>query len=174
LNQILPITRQRTGKHGLEYPLFGQMVAQGEFRGLARWVTSPLASDKFTRAISPERPGIDANGEDPGDVSGGLGALLASIADEVHAHAAAAREGVMADFAARVLHARKHFSRSLLVATLASIREQRKAALALVNRNAALEIAGRQKAAIAAFGGNSAIRRRKPRGGPSKEQAPRP
>jgi hypothetical protein len=115
---------------------------------------------------------IDIGGEDPGDGTGGLGALLVAIADEVRGHAAAAREGVMADFAARVAHARKHLSPQLLAATLAAIKEQRKAALALVNRSVALEISGRQKAAVAAFGGNRP--RRSGRRGPSSNASPPP
>lgn len=75
----------------------------------------------------------------------------------------------MADFAARAAHARKHLSPQLLAATLGAIKEQRKAALALVNRNAALELAGRRKAAVAAFGGN---RPRRDRPSPLTPQRP--
>lgn len=156
----------------------GQNIAKGEFRGTARWVASAYPPDPSGRAIiiGHSDAGIGAGGEDPSDGSGGLGALLGAIADEVRSHAAAAREGVVADFAGRVAHARKHLSPQLLAATLAAIREQRKAALALIGRNMALELSGRQKAAVAAFGGNRPRRlgRRGPSDNPSSPpQAPR-
>jgi hypothetical protein len=125
---------------------------------MARWLTMPSPARHTTRLSEPERPvaGIDAQGEDPREVSDGLGALLASIADDVHHHATAARNGVIADFAGRAMHARKHLSRHLLAATLAAIKEARKAALALIAQNAALELSGRKKAAIAAWRAGSA------------------
>jgi hypothetical protein len=60
----------------------------------------------------------------------------------------------MADFAARMAHARKHLSPQLLAATLAAIKEQRRAALTLISRNAASELAARKKAASETFGNN--------------------
>jgi hypothetical protein len=147
---------------------------------MARWLTCGRPPDASRKAIiiaGHPGTGIDAGGEDPRDGSDGLGALLAVIADEVSGHATAAREGVMTDFAARAAHARKHLSPHLLASTLAAIREQRKAALALISRNMALELAGRQKAAVAAFGGNRP-RRRRDRSGSSKglpqQQPPSP
>jgi len=121
---------------------------------MARWLTIPGPARHTQHLSEPERPvaGIDAGSEDPREDSDGLGALLASIADDVHHHATAARNGVIADFAGRAMHARRHLSRHLLAATLAAIKEARKAALALISRNAAMELAGRKKAAIGAFG----------------------
>jgi hypothetical protein len=120
---------------------------------MARWLTIPGPARHTQRLSEPERPaaGIDAGSEDPREDSDGLGALLASIADDVHHRATAARNGVIADFAGRAMHARKHLSRHLLAATLAAIKEARKAALALISQNAALELAGRRQAAIAAL-----------------------
>jgi hypothetical protein len=79
-----------------------------------------------------------------------LSALIEAISDEVHRHTTAARDGLLADFAARMAHARKHLSPHLLAASLAALKQQRKSALALINRNAAAELAGRKKAAIMA------------------------
>jgi hypothetical protein len=122
---------------------------------MARWLTIPGPARHTQHLSEPERPvaGIDGN-EDPREDSDGLGALLASIADDVHHRVTAARNGVIADFAGRAMHARKHLSRHLLAATLAALKEQRKAALALISRNSAMEMAGRKKAAIGAFGTN--------------------
>jgi hypothetical protein len=125
---------------------------------MARWLTIPGPARHTARLSEPERPvaGIDAGSEDPREDSDGLGALLASIADDVHHRAAAAHNWVIADFAGRAMHARKHLSRHLLAATLAAIKEARKAALALITQNAALELSGRKKAAIAARRAGSA------------------
>lgn len=140
---------------------------------MARWLTSPFASDAQARGIFPVRPvATEIQTEDTVGGSDELGILLGAIADEVHRHAAAAREGISADFAARASHARKHLSRNLLMATLAAIKEQRKAAMALIGRNAALEIAGRSKAAIDALGKNPS--RRSKRGPQSNSSDPAP
>jgi hypothetical protein len=170
LNQIPSIARPAIGRRGPEYAVAGQKIAQGEFRGLARWMTGPYASRTPVR-LTDKSPaaGIDAQGEDPRDGSDSLGALLAAIDDDVERHAAAARDGVMTDFAARVAHARKHLSPHLLAAALATIKEQRKAALALIKRNAAMERAGRKKAVIDALGGKGPRRSNKwqnPHGAP--------
>lgn len=173
LNQIPSITRPLNAKSGSEYPVPGEIIVKGEFRGLARWLSSPFAADTPRTGISPARPGEAVlQNEDPGAGGDELGVLLAAIADEVHRHASAAREGILADFAARAAHARKHLPRNLLAATLASIKQQRKAALALISRNASLEIAGRRKAAIAAFGKDRSGKR--PRGPQTNAHNPAP
>jgi hypothetical protein len=79
-----------------------------------------------------------------------LGLLLSAIDDDVNRFASAARDGINTDFVARVAHARKHLPRHQLAAALRGFAEARKAALTLVSRNAALELAGRKKAALAA------------------------
>lgn len=79
-----------------------------------------------------------------------LGALLGVIAEDVHRTASAVRDAIRADFAARIAYARRHLPRSLLAAALHGLAHARSAALALVNQNAALELAARKKAAIAA------------------------
>jgi hypothetical protein len=158
LNQFHFITPSALGRRGPDHAMRAQIIAQGEFRGLARWLTSADAARQSSRVPEAERPaaGIDAGSEDPGEDHDGLGALLAAIANDVQHRAAAARSGVMADFAGRAAHARKHMSRHLLAATLAAIKEQRKAALALIARNAASELEGRKKAAITAGRGREA------------------
>jgi hypothetical protein len=156
LNQIHFISPPAVGRHGPEYAAAAQIITLGEFRGMARWLTIPGPARHTQHLSEPERPvaGIDAGSEDPREDSDGLGALLASIADDVQHRATATRDGVIADFAGRAMHARKHLSRHLLAATLAALKEQRKAALALISRNAAVELAGRKKGAIEAFEGN--------------------
>jgi hypothetical protein len=72
----------------------------------------------------------------------------------------------MADFAARVAHARKHLSPHLLAAVLVSFKDQRKAALTAINRNAASELAARKKAAVTASQPNRAASGRKQPGDP--------
>jgi hypothetical protein len=141
------------GGNGSKNPAAAQIIVQGEFRGMARWLTSPRAASPPSRIPEPERPaaGIDAGSEDPLESGDELGALLASIADDVHHRATAARNGVLADFAGRAMHARRHLSRHLIAATLAAIKEARKAALALIAQNARLELSGRKEAAIAAW-----------------------
>jgi hypothetical protein len=118
---------------------------------MARWAASRHPAAEALAHIG-ERPsaGIDAQGEDPRAGSDALTGLLDYMNDEVHRHAAVARDAVSADFAARVAHARKHLSPSLLAATLAALKAQRRAALAQISRNAAAELAGRKKIAIMA------------------------
>jgi hypothetical protein len=130
-----------------------RIIAHGEFRGLARWMTSAFpARASLPPAQEGPSAGIDDQNVDSREGDDGLAACLSSIADEVYRHATAARDGVIADFAARVVHARKHLSPHLLAATLAAIKEQRKAALTLISRNAASELAARKKAASETFG----------------------
>jgi hypothetical protein len=125
----------------------GQLIARSGFRGLAHWVTDPYAGDTPRPAIfaSGVAAGIDSYAEDPGEAEDPLDGELTAIADEVHRHAAAARAGAVADFAAQVAHARKHFRPPLLAAVLAAIKQQREAVLALINRNAAAELTARRK-----------------------------
>ena len=104
---------------------------------------APDSKENFAEA--PDSPNADDTGSDTE-----LGPLLGAIADDVHAIAGAAREGVLADFAARVAYARRHLPRHMLAATLGALAQARKAALAVVKRNAALELAGRKKAALTA------------------------
>jgi hypothetical protein len=58
----------------------------------------------------------------------------------------------MADFGARIADVRKRLRGHARSAALGALKEGRKAALALVKRNAAQELAGRKKAAIASRG----------------------
>jgi hypothetical protein len=135
-------------------------TALGEFSGLARWITTPMvrtipeekieparlptaAKENFAEPLQAEGPEDQASDTD-------LGPLLAAIADDVHRCAAAACAGIIADFAARVAYARKHLPRHQLAAALGALAQERKAALALVKRNAALELAARKKAVIEA------------------------
>lgn len=91
--------------------------------------------------------------------------MLAAIADEVQDSAAAERAAIMADFGARIAYVRKHLRGHERAAALGALKHGRKAALALVKRKAAQELAGRKQAAIAARG--SRPRASKGRRGPS-------
>jgi hypothetical protein len=126
-------------------------VALGEFLAEERWITTPHPHSTPVDKFAPFRPGAhDGQGTDQSESDPTLGLILEAIADDVHRIAAAAREGIIAEFAARIAHARKHFPRNQLSATLRGLAEARKAALALVKKNATSEIAGRKKAALAA------------------------
>ncbi len=132
----------------------------GEFLGSARWIVTPIAHAVPAEKFAPEHPQpaaqenfLDTADLQDADAAGPdteLGPLLGAIADDVHGCAAAARSGIMADFAARVAYARKHLSGPALAAVLATLKQARQTALTFVKRSAALELAGRKKAVIAA------------------------
>jgi hypothetical protein len=84
------------------------------------------------------------------DIDNELGLLLDAIAADVHKTAAAARDGIVAEFSARAAHARRHLPRHQLAAVLNQIAEARKAALALIKRNEVFELSARRAAALAA------------------------
>jgi hypothetical protein len=134
-----------------------QIIALGEFVGSARWATASQSkaphSDPATHVRSATNPqesfaaSADALcGEE--DIE--LGPLLGAIAEDVHCLAAAIRAGIMADFAARLVYARRHLPRQQIPGALAVIRQARAAALAVAAQNAKAELQGRKKAAIAA------------------------
>jgi hypothetical protein len=151
------------GKFLSGYPATAQIIVRGEFVGSARWITCASAPEARQQNLEPERPsapvGIAAEGEDPTEPNSDLGLLLAAITDDVQGRAAAARDGVRADFAGRITYARKHLSPDQRAAALRALVEARKTALALINQSAALELAGRKKAALGRFGGKSHARR---------------
>jgi hypothetical protein len=130
----------------------------GEFVGSASWTTTPFA-DRARNNHDEQSSGSDE----------GLGALLGAIADEVQRFASAVHDGINADFAARVAHARKHLPRHQLAAALAAFAEARNAALASAKQNAAMELQGRKWAAILARG---RPRRRTRNGGHRPNSAP--
>ena len=113
----------------------------GEFRGQARWIRTPVAItapnevEGFAEVIS--------DGED-----NELGIILSAIAEEVQRDAAAASAGVIAEFVGRMRHARKFLPRELLQGALQSLQEALKAALTLIKRQAAVQLAERRKVAV--------------------------
>jgi hypothetical protein len=119
-------------------------------------MTCPRAAEAPQRNFRAEHPltagGIAAGGEDPAETNSELGLLLAAISDDVQGRAAAVRDGVRADFAGRITYARKYLSPHQRAAAISTLYQMRKTALALVNQSEALELAGRRKAAITAFG----------------------
>jgi hypothetical protein len=124
------------------------LKALGEFVGETRWISTPRPPSATIDQFLPLRPAT--GGDEYPEKDEMLGLLLSAIDDDVHRFASAARHGINADFAARVAYARKHLPRHQLAAALRGFAEARKAALALVRRNAELELASRKKAAIAA------------------------
>jgi hypothetical protein len=161
-----PISERGSGGSGAGSPPATQTIAPGEFSSTARGITAPhvvaARGEDLETARSAESgnltEAIDAPGEEPPESDSELGALLAAIAEDVQDSAAGAREGIMADFGARIAYAQKHLPRHQRAAAVGALKEARKAALALVSRNAAQELAGRKKAAIASRG-------RRPRAG---------
>jgi hypothetical protein len=135
---------------------------------LARWIVTPIVRVSPDERIKPERPQMvekekfseaaEALCTEPAESNTDLHSVLAAIADDVQEIAAAARGGIMAEFAGRIADARKRLPRHAAAGAVAMLKEARKAALALVKRNAALELAGRKKAAIQARRRPSAAR----------------
>jgi hypothetical protein len=132
-------------------------ITLGEFAASARWATTnrsdpvPTGYIEFARAAfrqdnvaTDETP---LGSPDEGDVD--LGPLLGAIAEDAHRIAAAVRTGILADFAARTTHARRHTPRHLLAGALTAIKQARLAALAAASMNAKNELKGRMQAAIA-------------------------
>jgi hypothetical protein len=142
------------GEFHSEYPAARRTIARGEFVGSACWITSARTAESPQRDFEPTRPetsgGIAAQGEDPAEMSLDLAALLETVNEDVQGRAAAARASIRAEFAGRIRHVRKHVSGYARAAAVSALGEARKAALALVNQNAALELAGRRQAAIKA------------------------
>lgn len=159
-----------------DHPAGLRETVLGEFCGLARWAAGPYATAASRRGFFHQSlpVGTADGGESLPGANETLDAVLAAIDSEIDWRTAAIRHGLEAEFAARVAHARKHLSPALLVATIAAVKQQREAALAWLNRNAAIEKAGRKKAAIEQ---STPIRphnnKREGLSGPSGSQAPR-
>lgn len=147
------------GEIRFPYATVTQIIARGEFVGSARWLTSPAEATNPWRNFQPKRPpmvgGIDAHGEDPAESNSDLDALLAAVTDDVQSRASAVRASIRKDFAGRINHVRKHVSGFARAAAISTLAEAQKAALAFVNQSAALELAGRKRAAIQAHKGKA-------------------
>jgi hypothetical protein len=172
-----PISPRGKSGDGAQGTAAAQITAPGEFSGAARSITTPFSGFARGHDFEPERPTsaessdiadtAQTQGSDTPDSDTDLGAVLAAIDDDVQDSAAGARAGIMAEFAGRIAYARKHLPRHQIAAAVAAFKEARKAALALVKRNAAEQRAGRKKAATMA--------RRRPRvakGGPKSGPSP--
>ena len=162
LSQMPPISQRRSSGESARGAAAARITALGEFSGSARSITTPSSDSTHGRDFEAERllpansgssaEAHEAAGEEAPDSDSELGAILGAIDDEVEGIAAAARTGIMAEFAGRIASARKHLPRSQIAAAVAALKAARKAALALVKRHAAQERAGRKKAATAGRG----------------------
>jgi hypothetical protein len=92
----------------------------------------------------------DANQVAPATPDDSFGGLLAALSDEAQRSASAARAGIMAEFAAAMLHARRYARRGELPAIMRALKDARRAALAAAKRKAALEVQGRRQAVVSA------------------------
>ena len=138
----------------------------GEFRAMARWTETPMTLTahitKLEAAEIPSRPVIGATtnegaGEaiaqgaamsEGDDADDGMKALMAAIAADVSAHAAAVRDGISADFAGRIAHATKTLPPSQVAGAVAALKASMAAALATSQQAATIEMQARQKAAM--------------------------
>jgi hypothetical protein len=153
-----PISPRGKSGSGAQGTAAAQITAPGEFSGAARSITTPFTGSARGHDFDSERPSESGDIADTAQTQGGeapasdteLGAVLAAIDDDVQNSAAGARAGIMAEFAGRIAYARKHLPRHQIAAAVAAFKEARKAALALVKRNAAEQRAGRKKAATMA------------------------
>lgn len=133
--------------------------AEGEFVGLARWLVASRAKLDPSVNFGPARPGHD--GDDPGASDVALGAILHAIAEDVKHLVAAVRAGIIAEFTARATAARRHLPRDQIAAALQILAQMRRAALALAEQNAKLEMSARRETALAAY--RQAARPKSPR-----------
>jgi hypothetical protein len=164
---LRPAIKTRTaGEIHFPHATAAQIIARGEFVALSRWLTCARAADAPQLNFGPERPTapgeIAAEGEDPAETNSDLAAFLGAITDDVQSRATAARDGIRADFAGRINHVRKHVSGFARAAAISALNDARKAALSILNQSVALELAGRKRAAIAAFGKKSRGRKSPP------------
>jgi hypothetical protein len=168
LNQIPAISAPTSGERASETRAGPQISPRGDFSNAARSLSardaatpssedSEAAQNRTSASGGAVEP-LDADADEPPESDSDLGALLAAITEEVQDAAAAARAAIMADYGARIAYARKYLRGHARSAALGALKEGRTAALALVSRNAAQELAGRRQAAIAS-------RSRRPRAG---------
>jgi hypothetical protein len=122
---------------------FGEVLAE------KRLLTELHSASAAHSHASPHRP-VPYTDREQSAVDNELGLVLDAIAANVHKTASAARDGIIAEFAARVSYARRHLPRHQLAAALSGIAKARKAALALIKRNEAFELSARRAAALAA------------------------
>ncbi len=143
-----------------------RIAALGEFRAMARWTETPMTLTatiaKLEAAENPTRPATGATTNEGAreavapsaatsegdDADDGMKALMAAIAADVSAHAAAVRDGISADFAGRIAHAAKTLPPSQVAGAIAALKASMAAALATAQQAATIEMQGRQKAAM--------------------------
>ena len=84
-----------------------------------------------------------------------LGPLLDTVAADAQRESAAARTEIMREFAAALLHARRHAPCAERAGIIRALKERQQAALSLARRKAALDLLGRQQALIQARRGRA-------------------
>jgi hypothetical protein len=142
-------------------PLVGASQTHGEFRALAFWITSSVASSRS--ATTPTEPqggfrnvgGVDPGtrenrAEDPPQDSGedaGLTAILSAIADDVMSRCDAVCAAISAGFSADIAHTYKTLPREQAKAVAAAFRRARDAALKDAREAGRAEVQGRQETA---------------------------
>jgi hypothetical protein len=110
--------------------------------------TSALGEDSVSKPFAGENPAEagEASAAPSPDASTELGAEPTAIDAETEESAAAARSGIMREFAGAIEAAHKHLPRLAVRGAVAALKQMRKAALALVKRRTAERRAGKQMA----------------------------
>lgn len=100
-----------------------------------------VPSDKEHSAESYQNEASHGSDED-------MQALLSAITEEAQREATGARQGIIAEFAGRMAHARKQLSGRDLAAALYVLKQERRAALAMLEQRHREVVEGRRKAAL--------------------------
>jgi len=125
---------------GLRSESTNEARTRGEFRAQSLWM---LAGN----APSGDAPSGKADAGDAGEDTE-LAQILSAIAEDVQRKAATVSRAVLADYAGKIAHARKHLPRHQLAGAVRAYAEARTAALAVIKQAAASELTARRKAAI--------------------------
>jgi hypothetical protein len=110
---------------------------RGEFRAQACWMPARVSASVDTA------DGIADAGEDTE-----LAQILDAIVADVQRNAAGARDAVMAEYAAKITHARKTLPRHQAAGAVRAFMDAQAAALTHIAKEASAEIAGRRAAAM--------------------------
>jgi len=144
----ISLAGKASGNSGM--PSGAQGSALREFCTAGRTILSPgelTDPRELSAQVQTDRTGLDIGGEEPAPaIESELGTDPPATDDDIERIAGAARAAVMAEFAGRIQAARKYLPRHSVRAAVAALKSMRKAALALVKRNAAQQRAARRAA----------------------------